>query len=62
MLNKESLVYSKGHAILIKNGRISMIDDNDIILDEYIPWYDGGDITKKGLDNFSNSNLIRSSD
>ena len=48
MLNKESLVYSKGHAILIKNGRISMIDDNDIILDEYIPWYDGGDITKKG--------------
>jgi len=38
MLDKESLVHPKGNAILIKNGKISLIDDNDAILDEYIPW------------------------
>ncbi|MBK64062.1 MAG: imidazolonepropionase [Euryarchaeota archaeon] len=48
MSDKESLVYPKGYAIIIRNGKISLIDDNDIILDEYIPWYEGGDISKNG--------------
>jgi len=48
MLDKESLVYPKGNAILINNGKITLIDNNDIILDEYIPWYKEGDISKKG--------------
>ena len=48
MLDKESLVHPKGNAILIKNGKISLIDNNDAILDEYIPWYVGGNISKNG--------------
>ena len=31
MLDKKSLVFPKGNAILIKNGNISSIDQNDII-------------------------------
>ena len=48
MLDKKSLVFPKGNAILIKNGNISSIDQNDVILDEFIPWYDEGDKTKNG--------------
>ena len=48
MLDKESLVYPKGNAIIIDNGKITLIDNNDIILDEYIPWYTEGDVSKNG--------------
>ncbi len=49
MLDKKSLVFPKGNAILIKNGNISSIDQNDVILDEFIPWYDEGDKQKMGI-------------
>jgi len=48
MLDKESLVYPNGNAILINNGKISLIDNNENITDEYIPWYMGGNISKNG--------------
>jgi imidazolonepropionase len=48
MLDKDSLVYPKGKAILIKDGHISSILDNDAIIDEYIPWYVGGNIINNG--------------
>ena len=49
MLDKESLVYPNGNAILINNGKISLIDNNENITDEYIPWYMGGNISKKWI-------------
>ncbi len=48
MLDKESLVYPNGNAILINNGKISLIDNNENITDEYIPWYMGGNLSKNG--------------
>ena len=46
MSDKESLVHAKDNAIVIKNGKIMTIDQNEVMIDEFIPWYRGGNITK----------------
>ena len=38
MSDKESLVYAKDNAIIIKDGKIKTINQNDVVIDEFIPW------------------------
>ena len=50
MSDKESLVYAKDNAIIIKDGKIKTINQNDVVIDEFIPWYEGGNIKRSGYD------------
>ncbi|MCP2507400.1 MAG: hypothetical protein NLN64_03795 [Candidatus Thalassarchaeaceae archaeon] len=40
----ENLIYEPGYAIIIENGIISKISNNEEITSEFIPWYQSGDI------------------
>lgn len=45
MHDKDALVYDSGLAFIIDNNIIIKIDDNDSVIDEYIPGYIGGKAT-----------------
>jgi len=49
MLDKDKLTYESGKAIIIENGIITNIDDNDALIQEYIPTFKKGMVEVNGI-------------
>jgi imidazolonepropionase len=44
MTDYDNLIYQPGYAIIIEKGIISKISSNEEIINEFVPWFKGGDI------------------